>query len=589
MPTLEQLFKSKQLPSQGGKTAEEAYAIQNSKDIRISSSNPLVSVVGMLPAKGARALIGIKGSESLLEEEITGLRVIRTGSIPFIYGSDLGRITLRSTDSLATMKLDTKGQVSEATGAFAKIGNTVGKVKSALGLPTNAIPSFVKGGFTSDDLSKPQQRYEQLERILQTAEGSPANKLLGFIGKNAGGGTPSAMGRNLVGGAINEGKKALTQKIFGSRGSNTLGTATGKTPSGITEEPFNELTTLFTSDSLKNWGKYGFNYGMVEPVNTPEGDDKEGSRYSKTIDTRPDSRKDISTKQIVENVPTIQFSSEPERVSKFSNVTKNPNYKGISKDNSLETKRGMYTISDKVNMSGVYEEVKDGAKPSEGAVPDSLDFVTLKFTSFGTVSGALRSANFRATISGLSETFSPSWDSGKFIGSPFNYYTYSGIERSVSFNFKTYSLNAMEHKKAWDKLNFLSGLTYPADYYGNSAIKSPLIQFTLGDMYNKKAGFIESLSYTIDDTTPWQVMDNEITHLDKKAQITSGLLYGKPKGIAQNPSANEIKMKEKENMAGYRLPTIVDVGITVKFVENRNETGTEDGKRKLYTFTPQTN
>ena len=212
---------------------------------------------------------------------------------------------------------------------------------------------------------------------------------------------------------------------------------------------------------------------------------------------------------------------------------------------------------------------------------DGFDFVTLKFTSLGTISGKLRSANFRATISGLSETFSPSWDSGKFVGSPFNYYTYNGIERSVSFNFKTYSLNAMEHKKAWDKLNFLSGLTYPADYYGNSAIKSPLIMFTMGDMYNKKAGFIESLSYTIDDNTPWQVMDKEQSHLNNTAQVVSDVLYGKPNGISQNPSNNEIDMK------GYKLPTIVDVAVTIKFVENRKIAGTEDGKRQLYTFKPQ--
>ena len=82
MPTLEELFKSKQLQSQGGKTAEEAYAVQNSKKIRITSSDPLVNATGMLLARGARKGLGIKGSESRLEEELTGLRVIRFGSMP---------------------------------------------------------------------------------------------------------------------------------------------------------------------------------------------------------------------------------------------------------------------------------------------------------------------------------------------------------------------------------------------------------------------------------------------------------------------------------------------------------------------------
>ena len=100
-------------------------------------------------------------------------------------------------------------------------------------------------------------------------------------------------------------------------------------------------------------------------------------------------------------------------------------------------------------------------------------------------------------------------------------------------------------------------------------------------MYKGKAGFIESLSYTFDDNTPWQVMDKENTHLDDKGQISSNVLYGKPNSIPQNPQNNEIDMK------GYRLPTIADVAVTIKFIENRNVTGIEDGTRKFYTFTPQ--
>ncbi len=574
MPTLEQLFKSKQLPSQGGKTAEEAYAIRNSKDIRISSSNPLVNVTGMLLARGARSVLGIRKDESLVEQEATGLRVIRFGSIPMIYGSDTPRITLRTTDSLSKMKAETSGEVSGATGLMAKLGNVASNVKSALGLPTNAIPTFVVSGLEAEKLGETQKRMSQLEKVLKSAEGTAAGKLLGFIGENAGGGTPDAIGRNLVGGAIKAGKQELGKKIFGSRGESSLGLATGRIPTGITPTPSNEFPTLYTDKSLQNWGKYGFNYGSLEPTTGAQRlkEDKKGNRYSKTIIKEGDDVNDLSTKQVVENVPTIKFSAEPERVSKFSNITKNPNYSDISIDNSLESRRGMATTGDKINQSGVYTGTGD-------LDLEYFDFVTLKFTSLGTVTGALRSANFRATISGLSETFSPSWDSAKFIGNPFSFYTYTGIERSVSFNFKVYSLNALEHKKAWEKLNFLSGLVYPADYYDNSAIKAPFILFTLGDMYQKKAGFIESLSYTIDDSTPWQVMDTEQSFI-QPPEIKP--IYGDRNGIALNPSSTEI------DMTNYKLPTIVDVAVTIKFIENRSETGTEDGNRKLYTFTPQT-
>ena len=58
----------------------------------------------MLLARGARKVLGVRTDESLVEEELTGLRVIRFGSIPMIYGSDTPRITLRTTDSISKMK-----------------------------------------------------------------------------------------------------------------------------------------------------------------------------------------------------------------------------------------------------------------------------------------------------------------------------------------------------------------------------------------------------------------------------------------------------------------------------------------------------
>jgi hypothetical protein len=184
----------------------------------------------------------------------------------------------------------------------------------------------------------------------------------------------------------------------------------------------------------------------------------------------------------------------------------------------------MYTTNDKINLLKVGEESADG------------DFVTLKFRPFGG-----KKVQFRATISGLSETLSPTWDSNKFIGSPFSYYTYSSIERSVTFNFKVFSLNEAEHEIAWQKLNALTDMVYPLGYRGNAVIP-PLIAFTLGDMYYDKAGFIESLSYTIDDSYPWEI--------EKKGMI---------------------------------LPMIVDVAVSVKFIENKDAASAQH-----YSYGPRT-
>jgi hypothetical protein len=62
-------------------------------------------------------------------------------------------------------------------------------------------------------------------------------------------------------------------------------------------------------------------------------------------------------------------------------------------------------------------------------------------------------------------------------------------------------------------------------------------------LYKNKESFIESLSYTFDDTTPWDIDETN-----------------------------------------YRLPMITDVGLTIKFLQSRSTT---EGS-KFYSFAPTT-
>jgi hypothetical protein len=185
---------------------------------------------------------------------------------------------------------------------------------------------------------------------------------------------------------------------------------------------------------------------------------------------------------------------------------------------------------------------------ADGTILDDYDFITLKFRSLSTGTAV----NFRATISGLSETTSPSWDSAKFIGSPFNYYTYSGIERSVTFSFKVYSTSPLQHVAAWQRLNFLTSLAYPQGYAGGIAVRAPFLEFTLGNMYSRRACYIDSLTYDIDDSSPWHVGFTEASGLaDDSKFVING---------------------EQTSLDNYKLPKIVNVSITLKLVEQRNNT-----------------
>ena len=595
MPTLEQLFKNRQLPSQGGKTAEEAYDIRNSKDIRISAADPFVNTVGMSLARLSRKTIGAKGSETLLEEELTGARIIRTASMPFIYGNEITRLTLRTTPLLDKMREATNGDV----GGGGLLGGLISKardfVNDKLGIPSGVIPTKVIGFDSISKKGETQNRMIDLAEIKKSGEG----KLLGQFLKGLGGGNIKDIGKQALGSAIKLGKDKLRGALFGGAGTTgfngaslaglkntttnygSINNATGVTIGNADKNGIIDVKGLMYSKTfnlklppkveIPMWGI------DLDGVNSKGTDTRVGLDNNKQNDPNPNKLDfvDISDEgglggrysKALKDLDTpnkILFSSNPDRKGKsFASKIKTP----ITKDDFIEKRRGMTQIFDVVNSQNVYEGESKILGPNDNL--DDKDFVTLKFTSLGTVNGKLRSANFRATISGLSETFSPSWDSAKFIGSPFSYYTYGGIERSVTFNFKVYSMNALEHKIGWDKLNFLSGLVYPADYYGNSAVKAPIIKFTLGDMYDKKASFIESLSYSIDDNTPWNITNKEKTVLSN--------IFGTATGT---PESADIDMK------GYRLPTIVDVSITIKFIENRKETGTEAG-RSFYKFTPQ--
>ena len=463
-------------------------------------------------------------------------------------------------------------------------------VNDKLGIPSGVIPTKVIGFDSISKKGETQNRMIDLADIKKSGEG----KLLGKFLKGTGGGNIKDIGKQALGNIIKSGKDKLRGLLFGGAGK------TG----------FNEASLAGLKNTTINYGSFTQPAGNINRTPDKNGIiDVGGLMYSKTFDlklpqkisfgglmwgvqiTAQDGVNSMGTdtrigldknKQIdptltnkldfvdisdegglggryskalkdLDTPNKILFSSNPSRAGKFFGSKE----KEIAKADFIETKRKMYQHTDIINNTKVFT----GEDNTTGTGPlDDFDFVPLKFYS----PAQNKTVQFRATLSGMSETFSPSWESHKFTGSPFSNYTYSGIERSVSFNFKVYSLNANEHKIGWDKINFLNSLVFPQGYYNTSAVKPPFIKLTIGDLYKKQHAFIESLSHTWDDNTPWNITDEE----------SPAVL---PKDAFMSPSL-PLKMK------GYRLPFITDVSMTVKFVLSRRIT---KGK-KFYSFTPTT-
>ena len=279
-------------------------------------------------------------------------------------------------------------------------------------------------------------------------------------------------------------------------------------------------------------------------------DDK--TKYSDTVDETQDDvalRNDLSSKLAALNAATATMDTKatstdraPVGISTYSSIKD-----GQTPKVTLKTKYGIDSNdkSDFVNENAQYKgsELKIGTDTL-----DDYDFVTLKFTSIAKG----QSVNFRATLSGITETTTPTWDSAKFIGSPFPYWTYTGIERSVSFNFKVYSTTPLQHIAAWQRLNFLTSLAYPQAYNKGIAVIAPFLRITIGNLYKNKECFISQLSYTVDDNGTWEVGP------------TAGM------GMADN---EEFSINaETTTLNNYKLPKVIDVSVTLNLVESKSST-----------------
>lgn len=507
MPTILDLFKSQPIDSLGNKTAAEAFEVRNSKDIEIKSSNPLLDNTSFKLAKIARRNLSSRLKETRLEEEVTGLRIIRATSEPILYGTQYGRILKRSTNMLDSMKND-RVDGDNQNGILGNFLNNVEEGgKNLLGklgvdLPDKLIPTKIR---LNDDFKK--GIVTDLPTTLSDIKGDGAGNILGkFLAKGVSG-TPNQIGNQLIGNAIGGAKDAIRSALFGkNKTGENLAKANQKirTFDNGTDGSYLAKTKPDTTEVI---GRNDLSTVLQQIVNPAV--DGSVSRYI-FEPSGPWGLKNSDGKR-----PTLPFTIKAPKLmySKREDISVN--------------KQKLNTKSDFLNEKVPYA-TEDGTAPTNGEneILDNYDFITLKFFSLAKKTAV----NFRATLSGLSETVTPSWQSQKTIGNPFSFYTYDGIERSVQFEFKIYSLNLVEHKAAWERLNFLTSLAYPQGSNG-VYITPPFLKVTIGDWYKNKECFIDSLSYSVDDNTPWDIVN-----------------------------------------AGYKLPTIINASITLKFVESMGST-----------------
>lgn len=216
------------------------------------------------------------------------------------------------------------------------------------------------------------------------------------------------------------------------------------------------LGNLLTNKELTKYNNYQ-NINAMASRHSKNYNTKEGNFPEKKSETFNDFRKDVKVNYTVENI-----------------------HRRVGIPNTGETDP-IYESEDNNNQN---------------------DLIALKFT----YAGEETPLQFRATIMGLSNNFSPEWNPTDYVGRPDSVYTYKGVKRAISFSFIVAAGSEKEMDTIYLKLNKLAGMTMPS--YGDDGsghMIGPITKLKLGNYINNEPGYISSLDFAIDDEFIWDV------------------------------------------------------------------------------------
>ena len=244
----------------------------------------------------------------------------------------------------------------------------------------------------------------------------------------------------------------------------------------------------------------------------------------KTTDGESHNIEKLDSSEIIKGYETIAYGKMPERVAgdkeinDFRSLLDGDEKKRAGKSdytaNNLKTKFGFGNPgkvgADRTDYTKSVTEAIDPIQSGAINAAEKDDLVKLIFDNHDGGS----KLQFRGTVSGITETFSPGWEGMKYNGRADSAFKYGTFERSLSFNFKVYPTTKAELKPLYSKLQRLSTMTMPKYSSSGKGYEGILLDFTLGNLWVKHLSFIDSLSYTFSDEVPWDIDEGASMGID---------------------------------------------------------------------------
>lgn len=481
-------------------------------------------------------------TETALEQELSGLRPMRLVNSPTLYGTDILRITTQKTSDVDAMKLSKNPNQQISLGKIGKFIQKVGDtVSKTLGIPQNVFPTYVINTKEFKEGKAPNKMID-LGEIRKDARGTSLGRFL----KDTGAGTPSQLAKQSFGKGINLAKTAIRTALLGDRTVPITSGSLDNFNQKYFEDEFDGTYSKSMRELVKPESKQSFDISKVSPIfgldrsgtdgypglfgqprkfankdaiygfglsdgtaNQKFGEPTQKELIDKfnTPETDKNYSKTDATGSLVNN-PILDFIKPNKlrktQIDRYSLDKRKRSYHNNNETvyaNKLDDRRGLFSTKDVLNQTGRLSKSEQSSLKYNNKTLDEVDLIPLRFERVndgGTV-------YFRSLVSGLNETITPSWESSRMLGSPFNFYSYTSVERKLTFNLKVYAMSQAELVMMWRRLEFLSHCAYPYQY--NAGIIEPtLLYFTFGNLYVNKACFLDSLSYSIEDSENlWEI------------------------------------------------------------------------------------
>ena len=125
--------------------------------------------------------------------------------------------------------------------------------------------------------------------------------------------------------------------------------------------------------------------------------------------------------------------------------------------------------------------------------------------------------HFRAFINSMDDNYSAEWNPVKYAGRGDSLYNYQGFNRSINLSFTVAAQSKAELIPMYKKLNYLASTLSPS-YNGAGFMRGNLVRLTIGGYLYEQPGFINSLTYTVPETAPWEISINNKGGSDRSVQ-----------------------------------------------------------------------